>query len=86
MVKIYDELSYLAGFVVFIGHHDEGRMEEAFTVDDVFLVLVSNDLLDPFLTEITAQIVLIVLVCATRDVFRFGADPSLQAKIVNILD
>lgn len=86
VVEVYDELSYLACFVVFVGHHDERRMEETFTVDHVFPVLVGNHLLDLFLAEITAQVVLIVLVGTTRDVLGLGADPSFQAKIVNVLD
>ena len=86
MVEIYDELSYLACFIVFVGHHDEGRMEETFTVDHVFPILVGNDFLDLFLAKITAQVVLIVLIGATRDVLGLGADPSLQAKIVNVLN
>lgn len=86
MIEVNDELSDLGCFVIFVGHNDEGRMEETFTVDNVFPVLVTNDLLDPFLAEITTQVVLIVLVGTTRDVFGLGADPSLQAEIVNILD
>lgn len=62
MVEVYDELSYLASFIVFVGHDDKGRMQETLTIDSVLPILVGYDLLYLLLAQITAQVVLIVLI------------------------
>ena len=86
VVEVYDELSYLACFVVFVGHHDERRMQETLTVNRILPVLVGYDFGDLLLAKITAQVILIVFVGAARDVLGLCADPSFEAKIVDIFD
>ncbi len=84
MVEVDDVLTHLRG-VAAMGHHHVGWVQQTLSIYHVPLAFVGDGLVNALLAEVAAQVVLVVLVGRTGEVLGLGADPPLQATVVDIL-
>ena len=68
--------------VVFVAHNHERRMHQTLTVKDVFLAFISGYLLDLLFADLTAQVVLEVLIAVRCPCLGARTDPAFEAKVM----